>query len=805
MDREAFRDRFKAYKEGKPISEIYDAGLPKYAGGKNEEKKSRFSESLGGKYQHVIDNTIDYLHSQGVDPMLIAGILGNMAQESGFNPDSIGPGGFAGTVQMSSDMANEIKRAYGKVDYKTTNRFIHDAMSGNKIISQPWRNYMKQHGGYYGRTFNSAGDAAMAFGRVFERPNEKYANWASRMLSAEHALDYINQRIGTPSEQIPVTQTTAAEYNAAHQFQPWSNYHQPDYSLNNPAPTMISSMNNPDSPAFTTPELQSRRSYNNIKDVAFDIMNGKDVEDALMDNLSKNVFGGRKIGFKNGKLPEFQDGTKGWIRTNGNDIKFDEETGELVDQVTGERGTLMLPEINITRANPDNYRSSYDPNAVINGFNALTLGGLNNLDPTQWARRAYDLPKTLFGPMKFSTYMNRWINGNEGVVSNQFSSQHPYYSAIINMLAGGAGVQSGRIINQLKPSNLGKHFYYNVNPQGYDNIIKQSKDIAKTILKGSEPDIENPRWDVPGAFAEGANSYGIPEDVFRRARIDAWRIHTNLPQKYNTFVPHKNIPGVYTSKNDINRIMDLDIIEDPNFLKMLREKEGVGIDVFNGSGGNVGFKNVKLGKTIEGDDLGVLITDDVWDIQPFSRIDYGGGLGSRITERTTNKILKKILPLQQKISKKLDNSSYIDDVDGFKKWAAEHPYEAEYIDPRDVFSKKRKIKPVLDAVNTVLHKSTTKLSDFDRWLRKTLNDKGRNFEVGSLYKGSPFRVINEFPYTKATNWNMLKHPNRDDWYSYWGGFTTKNVLPTDAWNYTHKGILPMDDSKYIIPAQIPFK
>jgi len=80
----------------------------------------------------------------------------------------------------------------------------------------------------------------------------------------------------------------------------------------------------------------------------------------------------------------------------------------------------MLPEINITRANPDNYRSSYDPNAVINGFNALTLGGLNNLDPTQWARRAYDLPKTLFGPMRFSTYMDRWINGNEGLVSSNF-------------------------------------------------------------------------------------------------------------------------------------------------------------------------------------------------------------------------------------------------------------------------------------------------------------------------------------------------------------------------------------------------
>ena len=183
-----FRKRFKAYKEGK---KPYENGLPAYKGGK---KLSKFTQSLSGKHRHIIDDTVDYMLGQGVDPILISGILGNMAQESMFDPDSVGPGGFAGTVQMSSDMAKEIKRAYGKVDYKTTNKFIHDAMSGNKIISQPWRNYMKQKGGYYGRAFSTASDAAMAFGRVFERPNEKYANWASRKASAEDALSYVRQR-----------------------------------------------------------------------------------------------------------------------------------------------------------------------------------------------------------------------------------------------------------------------------------------------------------------------------------------------------------------------------------------------------------------------------------------------------------------------------------------------------------------------------------------------------------------------------------------------------------------------------------
>jgi hypothetical protein len=57
----------------------------------------------------------------------------------------------------------------------------------------------------------------------------------------------------------------------------------------------------------------------------------------------------------------------------------------------------------------------------------MTLGGLNNLSPTQWARRAYDLEKLLgskllkpFGArtaMTWNGFVDSWINGNSGVVS----------------------------------------------------------------------------------------------------------------------------------------------------------------------------------------------------------------------------------------------------------------------------------------------------------------------------------------------------------------------------------------------------
>lgn len=71
-------------------------------------------------------------------------------------------------------------------------------------------------------------------------------------------------------------------------------------------------------------------------------------------------------------LPKFTTGTENvnpeegayYFRPNGNQIKIDENTGELVDLVNGERGTLRLPEVTVTAAHPESYRSSYDPNTI---------------------------------------------------------------------------------------------------------------------------------------------------------------------------------------------------------------------------------------------------------------------------------------------------------------------------------------------------------------------------------------------------------------------------------------------------------
>ena len=71
-------------------------------------------------------------------------------------------------------------------------------------------------------------------------------------------------------------------------------------------------------------------------------------------------------------------------------------------------------------------------------LNIGTLGGLNNLSPTQWARRAYDLRKAIKGNMSWDKFGNNWFYGNNGLVSDKYAQEHPYASAAIN-LAGDIG------------------------------------------------------------------------------------------------------------------------------------------------------------------------------------------------------------------------------------------------------------------------------------------------------------------------------------------------------------------------------
>ena len=125
-------------------------------------------------------------------------------------------------------------------------------------------------------------------------------------------------------------------------------------------------------------------------------------------------------------IPDEENG--GWDRISDNSMSDVFATMEFTPKKTNVGSSITRKQSTPSKT----YYSAYNPDDVVKGFNALTLGGLNNLSPTQWARRAYDTGKLLTGNMTWSGYTDSWINGNNGVVSQNFKEEHPVLSNSIN-------------------------------------------------------------------------------------------------------------------------------------------------------------------------------------------------------------------------------------------------------------------------------------------------------------------------------------------------------------------------------------
>lgn len=80
----------------------------------------------------------------------------------------------------------------------------------------------------------------------------------------------------------------------------------------------------------------------------------------------------------------------------------------------------------------DDYVNQVTPSAG-DFFQIGTLGGLNNLSPTQWRRRLYDLGEVAQGKMSGSDYMNHWFYGNNGIASDEYARKHPYRAIAANL------------------------------------------------------------------------------------------------------------------------------------------------------------------------------------------------------------------------------------------------------------------------------------------------------------------------------------------------------------------------------------
>ena len=122
----------------------------------------------------------------------------------------------------------------------------------------------------------------------------------------------------------------------------------------------------------------------------------------------------------------------GYVRDqNNHPISFDTE-GNLVDQVSGEKGTMILPGFNIIGISPKtrarNYSSAYHPESSLEFFDIMTRPLTR---PFSISQQIGAIRNKING----GTYWGSLLGNEEnlGVVSKNFNKEHPYLSTITNI------------------------------------------------------------------------------------------------------------------------------------------------------------------------------------------------------------------------------------------------------------------------------------------------------------------------------------------------------------------------------------
>ena len=122
----------------------------------------------------------------------------------------------------------------------------------------------------------------------------------------------------------------------------------------------------------------------------------------------------------------------GYVREqNNNPIAFDEE-GNLIDQVTGEKGTMILPEVTVRGISPEtrarNYSSAYHPEDALEFFDIMTRPITAPITPSL---QVGAIRNALNGGSYYKSLMG--IEPNLGITTENFNKERPYLSMGANL------------------------------------------------------------------------------------------------------------------------------------------------------------------------------------------------------------------------------------------------------------------------------------------------------------------------------------------------------------------------------------
>lgn len=596
-DTTAFRERFNAYKNGKSVSEIYDAGLPRYGGG-----KSGFSEST----KKSISNLHKILKAKGFDDISAAGIIGNAIQESSLNPDSVNSLGYSGIFQNSKQIRKAIEEQYGDYSLESQLRYLDDWVSGNTWIRKgKYRDWTATGSKSFKRTgYKTAHEASDAFMKLYERPvimDAKgniigYQDWDKRKDYSQQVYDYITGSTPVVVQEPLMSQTTAAELNAASQFQPWQNYHQPDYPLNNPAPSSISSWNNPKSPAYTTAGLQARR-----------IDFGKMMMDMLEDDWEPPTIQPLKTitppdskistftGFKNGKLPGYKDGMKySW---DDQEQKWNRYTGDsygdvFADFVVTPRGGAHKKDIEplkIVSPEQEEYAAQNQP-IISSDNNLYTRNRIAESNKPTWRSYVADqLRGAGEGAMLMST-----IAAPE-MEPLLFSTYNKVLTSIKNRAAAA-------LYRNVMPASYSESY------MPYGKLEEVANAAADFLSPFKKLELTNKNWK---SWLDRRMPIGFNTDA-TAARDEIYRKYLGLPNENFYYVQNPDGILSHNIKNhnwfDIQKQIESAEAND----QMLRGVNTNASDIINSAGGTISQSIKQTSPT-----TAIYKYNDVWDVNPF--------------------------------------------------------------------------------------------------------------------------------------------------------------------------------------------
>lgn len=203
----AFRERFNAYKNGKSVSEIYDAGLPRYAGGKPGLTKAQ---------QNALDELYEWGSANGLDITAISGIGGNGIQESSLDSEAVSKSGYAGLWQNNKNLQAAIIDRYGDHSKKSQLAYAKAWINGEDWVRKgKYAAHTAMGSGKFKKSgYKTAEEASDAWMKQYERPvildaNGKiigYQEQGKRRTYSKLAYDYLNNKYGRPILK-PVAQT----------------------------------------------------------------------------------------------------------------------------------------------------------------------------------------------------------------------------------------------------------------------------------------------------------------------------------------------------------------------------------------------------------------------------------------------------------------------------------------------------------------------------------------------------------------------------------------------------------------------